>query len=244
MLIFRYFWFFCAAAMAVNVVMWHRRLKASSPAIITPEETRRFTRAMGFWLATPCVVLGLIVLLAGWTDPFCAGFLSFRDVPSAATTLVVLGAWMSFLAWVWFGYGAILLSRVASALWTRRRTISPTEIQVAATALIVVAAVGGMIASRQARRSENPCALTQIAGDAELPGVQLLFLGLAMVTWLIGGNLIVARHYRSMGKSPWSGFEPFAFPFKDFNTAEWLSILALLILALGFLAIAVSLNSP
>jgi hypothetical protein len=244
MLIFRYFWFFCAAAMAVNVVMWQRRLRASGPATITPEETRRFTRAMAFWLVAPCLVLGLIVLMAGWTDPFCAGFLSFHDAPSAATTLVTLGAWMSFLGWVWFGRGATLLSRVASALWTRRRTITPAEIQLAATAVIVVAAVGGMIASRQVRRSENPCALTQIAGNAELPGLQLLLLGLSAATWLIGGNLIVARHYRRMGKSHWSGFEPFAFPFKDFNTAEWLSLLALLILALGFGAIAVSLNSP
>lgn len=77
---------------------------------------------------------------------------------------------------------------------------------------------------------------------ANTPGVRLLFLGLFAATWLIGGNIVVARHYRRMGKSPWSGFRPFAFPFKDFNAREWLSLLALALIAFTFGAIATSLN--
>jgi hypothetical protein len=75
-----------------------------------------------------------------------------------------------------------------------------------------------------------------------MPPLQLLFLALFAATWLIGGNLVVARHYRRVGKSAWSGFKPFAFPWKNFNSSEWLSLLALAVVSLAFGAIALSLN--
>jgi len=235
-----------AAVLGANVVIWHLQLtKQAAAHVVTHHETRRFTRAAAFGLVTPCVVLGSIQLAAGWTDPFCGGVLSFRDPPSAATSMVVLGMWMTILGWVWLGQGAPLLGRIGSALGyrSRRREISPAEVRVAVTALIVVSGVGSTILSRQIPQSEPPCAFTQATGSgAGLPGLQLVFLGPSAATWLIGGNVLVARHYRRMGKSPWAGFQPFAFPFKDFNAAEWLTLLALLALALGFGAIAVSLN--
>ena len=77
---------------------------------------------------------------------------------------------------------------------------------------------------------------------ANMPGLQLLFLSLFAATWLIGGNVVVARHYRRMGKLAWSGMKPFAFPWKNFNTREWLSLLVLAIASVTFLAIAVSFN--
>lgn len=55
----------------------------------------------------------------------------------------------------------------------------------------------------------------------------LVLAGLGMAVWLIGGNLLVAWHYRRMGKSPWSGLKPFAFPFRDFNSREWIVLGAL-----------------
>ena len=58
------------------------------------------------------------------------------------------------------------------------------------------------------------------------PATLLLILVGAGV-WLIGGNMLVARHYRRVGKSPWSGFKPFAFPLGDFNTREWCMFLLL-----------------
>jgi hypothetical protein len=60
--------------------------------------------------------------------------------------------------------------------------------------------------------------------------VTLIFLALGMGVWLIGGNLLVASHYRHIGKPAWSGLKPFAFPFKDFNRREW-SMLAVLFIA-------------
>ena len=57
-----------------------------------------------------------------------------------------------------------------------------------------------------------------------MPGLQLVFLALAFVTWLAGANLVVAYHYKRVGKSAWSGFKPFASPpFRHFNAKEWRS---------------------
>jgi hypothetical protein len=56
---------------------------------------------------------------------------------------------------------------------------------------------------------------------------QLVFLGLFAATWLIGGNILIVFHHRRLGKPWWSGFRPFAFPFKNFNGSEWLALMAL-----------------
>ena len=75
-----------------------------------------------------------------------------------------------------------------------------------------------------------------------MPGLQLVFLALAAVTWLGGANLVVAYHYKRVGKSAWSGFKPFAFPFRHFNAKEWLILAGLAALALTFAGVAFSLN--
>jgi len=69
------------------------------------------------------------------------------------------------------------------------------------------------------------------------PPSTLILLALAMAVWLIGGNLLVMSHYARIGKSRWSGFLPFAFPWAKFNLKEW-CILALL--AFVFFALAVA----
>jgi hypothetical protein len=67
----------------------------------------------------------------------------------------------------------------------------------------------------------------------------MLLLG-AAVTWLVGGNVLVAFHYKRIGKPWWSGFRPFAFPFKDFNAAEWLILLLLAATALTLGGLGIS----
>ena len=69
------------------------------------------------------------------------------------------------------------------------------------------------------------------------PPSTLILSALAGAVWLIGGNLLVMSHYRRIGKSQWSGFQLFAFPFAKFNLKEW-CILALLVLVSFCLAIA------
>lgn len=68
----------------------------------------------------------------------------------------------------------------------------------------------------------------------------LIMLGAGI--WIIGGNILDARHYRRLGKPAWSGLMPFAFPFKNFNTREWLIMSVLAVLSLGLLGVAVALN--
>jgi hypothetical protein len=242
---FRYFWFVCAAAMGVNVIVWHRLLADRvKRGALEPEEARQFTRGAAFWLVVPCLVLGSITLAAGWSDPFCAGVLSFRDAASAANSLFILVLWAVLLAWLWIGRGATVLSRLYSALTDRPtdKTVSLAVVRLGTTAAIVASGVGAAIASR---RAPEGCAfVSRGTSRAPMPGVQIIFLGLFAATWLIGANVLVAQHYRRMGKSPWSGFQPFAFPFKDFNAKEWLTLFALAVLSLSFGAIALSLNPP
>jgi len=76
-----------------------------------------------------------------------------------------------------------------------------------------------------------------------MPAIQVLFLALAAVVWLGGGNLLVARHYVRRGKSPWSGFKPFAFPFANFNGLKWLALFGLAVLSLSLGALAISLGN-
>jgi hypothetical protein len=71
-----------------------------------------------------------------------------------------------------------------------------------------------------------------------MPSQQLLYFGIAAGIWLVGGNILVAFHYRRIGKSVWSGFKPFAFPFKNFNAAEWLILAALAAASLTFARMA------
>ena len=75
-----------------------------------------------------------------------------------------------------------------------------------------------------------------------MPGLQLAFLVVAVVTWLGGGNILVAYHYKRVGKSPWSGFKAFSFPFRHFNAKEWLILAGLAVLTFTFLALAASVN--
>ncbi len=75
-----------------------------------------------------------------------------------------------------------------------------------------------------------------------MPGAQLGFLALAAATWLGGGNVLVAHHYKRIGKPAWAGFKPFAFPYGQFNAIEWLMLAGLAILSSTFGGSAVSLS--
>ena len=70
----------------------------------------------------------------------------------------------------------------------------------------------------------------------------LILLGLAGATWLIGGNILVALHYRRVGKPAWSGLKPFAYPFRNFNAKEWVWLAVLALTALTLMALAVENN--
>jgi hypothetical protein len=74
------------------------------------------------------------------------------------------------------------------------------------------------------------------------PALQNLYLGLAAFTWLVGGNILTALHFKRLKKPWWSEFRPFSFPFKDFNTREWLTLLGLWVLTAYFGVMAISMT--
>lgn len=151
-ILLRYFWFICGVMMLANVLVWRGRLEPLvTTRRVSPEEVERFTRGALTWLVAPCLVLGVISLWARYSTPFCAGILSFQDVPSAAISVVMLICWGALLWWVWFRGGAEFLGRVGGVLGNRpnpERTYSPRVVRALITALLLVSVVGAAVMYR------------------------------------------------------------------------------------------------
>ena len=81
--------------------------------------------------------------------------------------------------------------------------------------------------------TSQPSVAKVIDAFTGMPAGQLVLLGLFAGTWLIGGNIMIALHYRRVDKHWASGFKSFAFPFKDFNGQERVSLAALAVIAMG-----------
>ena len=79
-----------------------------------------------------------------------------------------------------------------------------------------------------------------LATFTAMPTGQLVLLGLFAATWLIGGNILVAYHYKRVGKHWASGLKPFAFPFKNFNATEWSILGFLAMISFVFLIMALA----
>jgi hypothetical protein len=88
--------------------------------------------------------------------------------------------------------------------------------------------------------SELPTFADFFALLSNLPTGQLLFLALSGVLWVVGGNMLTAMHYKRKGKHWTSGFLPFAFPFKAFNSKEWGILFLLLIICMSLATLGMS----
>lgn len=153
----RYFWFIAAGFMLVNVLIWRRRLMgAVDRGIATRAEVDRFATWAGVWFVGGPIVAGIVAIGAGWSTPFCAGMLSFRDVPRSIIALLSIASWIALLWWVWRGNGADFLSRVGPMLARPPRwpgPFSPAIVRLAITAIVLFAAVVAPIAWRAMPRS-------------------------------------------------------------------------------------------
>lgn len=69
---------------------------------------------------------------------------------------------------------------------------------------------------------------------SSMPAGQLILLGLFATTWLIGGNLLVAKHYKRIGRKQLGTPTYPGFPFKSLNKKEWAEFIALAIIAMAF----------
>jgi hypothetical protein len=173
MLLFRYFWFFGAAMMLVNVVLWRRRLpRLVAAGTMTKREMDGFLWGGGLLLVGPPILLGVIGLAAGWSDPFCAGAFSFDGPARAANSLVILGMWAAGLWWVWLGNGADLLGRVGPVLNSHPRydrRYSPRLVRLATTALVLFCGISFAIGYRDMPRTPDGCLLMEQPRPASGP---------------------------------------------------------------------------
>ena len=138
--ILRYFWFIGAAFMAINIVIWRRRLLAVvDRGVASRVEVDHFTKWAAVWFVGGPLVAGLIALAAGWSTPLCAGMLSFDDVPRSLMSILSIASWVGLLWWVW---------RVGPALARRQsatRQFSPALIRVGLTAIVLLSGVGSAV---------------------------------------------------------------------------------------------------
>lgn len=144
-LVFRYFWFIAAGFMLANIVIWRQRSEtAVNSGILSQEEFNQFIRWASVWLVGLPLLLGAIGLAARWSSPFCAGMLSFTDLPRTLSSLVVLFSWVSLLWWIWRGNGADFIARLLPSLNPSRRTprtYSPQLVRLALTGVVIISAI-------------------------------------------------------------------------------------------------------
>lgn len=65
---------------------------------------------------------------------------------------------------------------------------------------------------------------------SNMPSGQLVFLGLFLATWIIGGNILLAYHFNRIGKR----WNPFSWPFDNFNSLERAIFRGLIVLSVIF----------
>jgi hypothetical protein len=78
----------------------------------------------------------------------------------------------------------------------------------------------------------------------QLSWIQVLLMSVAGGLWIIGGNVLMYRHTKRMGRSFWSILNPFQPQFRDFTGREWASLAVLAVGTLLLGAVAMSLGSP
>lgn len=151
-IVFRYFWFIGAAFMLVNIMIWRRRLDVLVvKGLATVDETNTIVRGLLVWLVGAPLLLGTIALGAGWSSPFCAGFLAFGSAAQSLVSVITVTGYVTLLWWVWRGSGAELLARIAPAMGNKPdydRRYSPAMVRLVVTAGILFSTIGTAINMR------------------------------------------------------------------------------------------------
>jgi hypothetical protein len=77
----------------------------------------------------------------------------------------------------------------------------------------------------------------------QLTWVQVLLLSAAGCLWLVGGNVLMYRHTKRMGRPFWSILNPLKPQFRDFTGYEWASLASLAVGTLLLAALAMNLGA-
>lgn len=73
--------------------------------------------------------------------------------------------------------------------------------------------------------------------------LQVVLLSTAGCLWIVGGNFLMYRHTKRMGRSFWSVFNPFKPQFRDFTGHEWASLAMLAVVTLLLASLAMNLGA-
>lgn len=150
--VFRYFWLLTLGIVLVNVALWHRRADTLvRQGRITEAERHRFTWGAALTLGGFCALVQTIVWITGESRPACLGAFPPTTPASIASSLLTLVAWAALLWWVWRGRGAERLARLGPALLPRplaKSSHTSRQVRRFVTGFVIVAVVGGIIASR------------------------------------------------------------------------------------------------
>lgn len=73
--------------------------------------------------------------------------------------------------------------------------------------------------------------------------LQVVLLSVAGCLWIVGGNVLIYRHTKRMGRSFWSILNPFKPQFRDFSGYEWASLAALTGVTLLLALLAMNLDT-
>ena len=135
---------------------------------------------------------------------------------------------------------------VAPIAWVRMLTAKTQRAYVQNIALFVLPILGvfalGHLSGAVDFKAPSDNELTANSAEPELSWPQTFLLSAAGGLWVIGGNVLMYRHTRRVGRSFWSLLNPFKPQFRDFSGREWASLAMLTVTTLLLAALAFSLN--
>lgn len=194
------------------------------------EGYRTLIRGFLFWGTLPGIVAGAGMIFGGVDSAFDY----FRPQDGNPYVLAYFGTitliWILGTYWLFFRGGAEMLVRHSALLGdkvTRPRTVKVFWV------ICLVGGIAGVISMYFNGDQPSPHGPFRVLSEPHM--LQNLLIGLGVVTWVGGGNVLIAFHYRRMGKPWWTGFKPFALAFKDFNAREWLMLLILFVMTMAFM---------
>ena len=166
-ILFRHFWLFFIGVMILNVVAWRRRLRElESHGHASRAETDRFIRGALIAFVAMGVLGELTVLVSGWPSSLCIWTADPRSPGAMLAWGTSIAIAVLLLWWVWIGHGALTLSRLGPALFTRTpigdrpyRPYAPAIVKAVVTLWLAASTIGLVVVTRGGAQPIPGCPL-------------------------------------------------------------------------------------
>jgi len=146
-----WFWLLGAGLMLLNAALVYVGAGALvRTGRVTEGRRRRFAIGLAAVTAGFCLVVQAIVWITGESRPECLAALPPSTPASLGTNVLALLGSAALLLWVWGGPGADTLAQFAPAMLrssSSARTYAPAQVRRVVTYAVMLAAVGGIVAS-------------------------------------------------------------------------------------------------